>query len=299
MAGNRDIHTKISLYESRTVGETINIAIDFLRQNWRTALRLSVYLLLPIALLHSVGIFSLVMSLKSDYYNSTDLGFIFTMLFFFIGLSVTYTLILTLVQYYQGSVDGDLSMLTFRDVRGVLWRNFKRVIAAMMPILLLMVVCSLVFTVLMFIPLISLVALVAYFVLFFVMMMVPIYYTLEGVPLGLAFKRSFTHAKESWGRLLGLMFALLLVVFIILGATSMPMTVFTFAKDSLLPSGELDITYEMIFNIIMYVFIVIETFFSYLSMALVVTAMVFHYGRNARQHDDLAIGSDIDNFENL
>ncbi|MBO4723505.1 MAG: hypothetical protein J5629_11350 [Muribaculaceae bacterium] len=299
MAGNRDIHTKISLYESRTVGETINIAIDFLRQNWRTALRLSVYLLLPIALLHSVGIFSLVMSLKSDYYNSTDLGFLLTALFFFIGLSVTYTLILTLVQYYQGSVDGDLSMLTFRDVRGVLWRNFKRVIAAMMPILLLMVLCSLVFAVLMFIPLVSLVALVAYFVLFFVMMMIPIYYTLEGVPLGLAFKRSFNHAKESWGRLLGLMFALLLVVFIILGATSMPMTVFTFAKDSLLPSGELDITYEMILNIIIYVFIVIETFFSYLSMALVVTAMVFHYGRNARQHDDLAIGSDIDNFENL
>ncbi|MBP5687030.1 MAG: hypothetical protein J6X22_00105 [Muribaculaceae bacterium] len=299
MAGIRDRHTKISLYENRSVGEIINIAIDFLRQNWRTALRLSVYMLFPIALLHSVGIFTLVMSLTRDNYNSTDMGFMLNMLFFFIGLSATYTLILTLVQYYQGSADGDLSMLTFRDVRGTLWRNFRRVFTAMIPILLLMVVCSLFFLVLMIIPLVSIAAFVAYFLLFFIMMMIPIYYVLEGASLSFAFKRSFTHAKESWGKLFGLMYALLLVVFIILSATSTPMMVFIFAKDSLLPSGKIDMTTEMIFSTIIFVFLVIETFFAYLSMALVVTAMVFHYGRNARLQDDLALGSDIDNFANL
>lgn len=299
MAGIRDRHTKISLYENRSVGEIINIAIDFLRQNWRTALRLSVYMLFPIALLHSVGIFTLVMSLTRDNYNSTDMGFLLNMLFFFTGLSATYTLILSLVQYYQGSVDGDLSMLTFRDVRGTLWRNFRRVFTAMIPILLLMVVCSLFFLVLMIIPLVSIAAFVAYFLLFFIMMMIPIYYVLEGASLTFAFKRSFTHAKESWGKLFGLMYALLLVVFIILSATSTPMMVFIFAKDSLLPSGKIDMTTEMIFSTIFFVFLVIETFFAYLSMALVVTAMVFHYGRNARLQDDLALGSDIDNFANL
>ena len=151
----------------------------------------------------------------------------------------------------------------------------------------------------MIIPLVSIAAFVAYFLLFFIMMMIPIYYVLEGASLTFAFKRSFTHAKESWGKLFGLMYALLLVVFIILSATSTPMMVFIFAKDSLLPSGKIDMTTEMIFSTIIFVFLVIETFFAYLSMALVVTAMVFHYGRNARLQDDLALGSDIDNFANL
>lgn len=295
MARNRDILNKISLYENRSVGETINIAIDFLRQNWRTALRLSVYMLLPVALLHSMGIFTLVMSIGSERYNSIDMGFLLTSLFLFLGLGVTYTLILTLVQYYQGSEDGDLSMLTFRDMKGVLWLNFRRVITAMLPILLLMAV----FTLLMFLLIFFIVTIPVYFILFFILMMIPIYYVLEHVSLGDAFSRTFTHAKESWGQLFGLMFALLLVVGIILSATSMPMTVFIFTKDSLLPGGEYGMTSEMIFDIILYVFLVIETFFAYLSMALVVTAMVFHYGRNARRHDDLALGSDIENFANL
>lgn len=295
MAGNKDILNKISLYENRSIGEIINIAIDFLRQNWRTALRLSIYMLLPIALLHSTGIFTLVRSIGSEHYNSADLGFLLTSLFLFLGLGVTYTLILTLVQYYQGSEDGDLSMLTFRDMKGVLWRNFRRVMIAMLPILLLMIVCSLLLVILLFIPF----GFIAYFILFFILMMIPIYYVLEHVSLGNAFSRTFSHAKESWGKLFGLMFALLLVVMIILSATSLPMTVFIFTKDTLLPSGEYGMASEMIYDTILYVFLVIETFFAYLSMALVVTAMVFHYGRNSRRHDDLALGSDIENFANL
>ena len=34
-------------------------------------------------------------------------------------------------------------------------------------------------------------------------------------------------------------------------------------------------------------------------MALVITTLVYHYGSNAREQDDLAIASDIENFENL
>lgn len=298
-ANSKSQSSKIPLYVHRTVGETINIAIDFLRQNWRVALRLSIYLLLPITLLHSVGLFTFVKSVSSDYYNSDDLVFFMSSLLFFVGLAVTYTLILTLVQYYQGSSDGDLSMLTFRYVKKWLWRNFRRVIISMLPIVVLMIIFSGILLLLLFLPFVSLFAVVAYWILFFVMMMIPIYYVLEHVSLYSAFKRSFSHAKDSWGSLFGMMFSLSLVVFIILTATSLPMMVFIFSCDTLTPSGETGVTASMVFDIILYLFIVVETFFGYLSMVLVVTALVFHYGRNSRNHDDLAIGDDIENFENL
>lgn len=299
MKDNRERHNKIPLYVDRSVGETINIAIDFLRQNWRTVLRLSIYLLLPIALFHSVGVFTWVRSISSDHYNSTDLGFLLTSLFLLIGLSATYTIILTLVLYYQGSVDGDLSMLTFKYVKGVLWRNFLRVIVAMLPIILLMIVFAAIFFIFLFVPMAAPAAVIAYLVLFFIMMMIPIYYVLEDISLSKAFGRSFSHARSSWGRLLGLMLALMFVVAIILSSTSIPMALFLFTSDSLLPSGELGTTAEMIFDVILYVFLVFETFFAYLSMVLVVTSMVFHYGRISSSRDDIALGSDIENFANL
>ena len=56
---------------------------------------------------------------------------------------------------------------------------------------------------------------------------------------------------------------------------------------------------KMVFDIILYLFLIIQTFFGYLSMALVITTLVYHYGSNAREQDDLAIASDIENFENL
>ena len=131
---------RIALYTRRTLGEKITVAIDFLRQNWRVALRFSIYLLLPIALIHSVGLFTLVRSITSDNYNSSDVGAIFSIIIFVIVACLIYTLILTLFQYYQGSVDGDLSSLTFKDVKGQMWKNLKRILV-LLPSLWLLCRC--------------------------------------------------------------------------------------------------------------------------------------------------------------
>ena len=155
MTARNDISNKIPLYTRRILGEKINVAIDFLRQNWRVALRFSIYMLLPLALLHSVGLFSLVKSITSDNYNSTDSGFLLSAIFNIISIILIYTLILTLFQYYQGSDDGDLSMLTFRDVKGQMWHNFKRVFIVFIPIVLIAAIISLLFFATIIIPFFS------------------------------------------------------------------------------------------------------------------------------------------------
>jgi hypothetical protein len=299
MATLSDRTQKIPLYARRTLGEKINAAIDFLRQNWRVALRFSIYLLLPLSLLHSVGLFTFIRSLTSDYYNSTDIGFLSSSFITLFSLCLIYTLILTLFQYYQGSDDGDLSMLTFRDVKGQMWYNFKRILIVMIPIVLLVIPVTLLVLAMLIVPFFSVWIVAGCAILVFILMMVPIHYTLENVTLGNAFGRSFSHARESWMKLFGLMFAMLLVVGIIQSVTTIPMLIFIFATDNLTPSGEMGSTLKMVFDIILYVFLILETFFGYLSMALVITTLVYHYGSNAREQDDLAIASDIENFANL
>lgn len=290
---------RIALYTRRTLGEKINVAIDFLRQNWRVALRFSIYLLLPLALIHSVGLFTLLRSITSDNYNSSDVGAIFSIVIFVIVACLIYTLILTLFQYYQGSDDGDLSALTFKDVKGQMWKNLKRILVLLLSILAIAVPLSFIMLVSLVVPFISLFVFVGYSIMMFIVMMVPIYYILENCRVRDAYGRSFSHARESLGKLIGLMFALLLVVSIISTSTSMPMVVFLFVTEQLIPSGQLSRPVSLSFDIILYVFVIIQTFFSYLSMALVVTTLVFHYGSNAREQDDLAIAVDIENFENL
>ena len=290
---------RIALYTRRTLGEKINVAIDFLRQKWRVALRFSIYLLLPIALIHSVGLFTLVRSITSDNYNSSDVGAIFSIIIFVIVACLIYTLILTLFQYYQGSVDGDLSSLTFKDVKGQMWKNLKRILVLLPSLLVVVVPLSLFMMIGIVLPFISLFAFVGYSIIMFIVMMVPIYYILENCKVREAYGRCFSHAKESLGKLIGLMFALLLVVSIISTSTSIPMVVFVFITEHLVPSGQLSRVVSISYDVILYVFVIIQTFFGYLSMALVVTTLVFHYGSNAREQDDLAIAVDIENFENL
>ena len=100
MATTSDTSTKIPLYARRTLGEKINAAIDFLRQNWRVALRFSIYMMLPLALIQSGGMFTIVRSLTDDSFNNeTDLGVLSSMILSLLVLCFTYTLILTLFQY--------------------------------------------------------------------------------------------------------------------------------------------------------------------------------------------------------
>ena len=300
MAASSDITGKISLFTQRNIGEKINTSLDFLRQNWRTALRLSIYMLLPLALLQSVGTFTLLKStLSNSQYNSSDAGFLLTLFFGIIGMCLSYTVILTIFQYYQGSVDGDLSMLTFRDTKGQLWRNFKKIFVASLPIIVLVIIISVLMFILMFIPLLSILAFLVYAVFFVILMMVPIYNVLEDIPLNVAFKRSYGHAKESWGRLLGLIFALFLVMSLIQTTTTIPVMIYVFLVDNLVPSAEAAQSLTVGLDVGLYILLIVHTFFSYLSMVLVITTLVFHYGSNARENDDLAIAHDIDNFANL
>ncbi len=290
---------RIALYTRRTLGEKINVAIDFLRQNWRVALRFSIYLLLPLALIQSVGLFTLVRSITNDNYTSSDISAVFSIIIFVIVSCLIYTLILTLFQYYQGSDDGDLSALTFKDVKGQMWKNLKRILMLLPSILAMAVPLSFIMLVSLVVPFISLFVFVGYSIMMFIVMMVPIYYILENCKVRDAYGRSFSHARESLGKLIGLMFALMLVVIIISSSTSVPMLVFLFASENLAPSGHVSRAVCLSLDIILYMFMIAQTFFSYLSMSLVVTTLVFHYGSNAREQDDLAIAVDIENFENL
>ncbi len=299
MAARNEINTRIPLYARRTLGEKINAAIDFLRQNWRVALRFSIYLLLPLALIHSVGLFSFFRSLTNHTYNSVDSGFILSAIISVVSLILVYTLILTLFQYYHGSDDGELSMLTFKDVKGQMWFNFKKVLVIVLVILVFVVPISILMLVLMFVPFFSMIVFVGYAIIVFILMMAPIHYVFENINVLGAFGRSFSHARESWGKLFGLMFALLLVAGIIESVAALPMMVFVFTSDTLTPSNGVNPAITMTLDIILYVFLILETFFTYLSMTLVVTTLVFHYGSNTRELDDLAIASDIENFANL
>ena len=300
MEARRNSNNKIPLYARRKLGEKVNAALDFLRQNWQITLRFTLYVLLPVALLHSMGVYTIFRATFSNIVNSVDLSVIMSALFFMISICLIYSLILTLFQYYMGSEDGDLSMLTFSDVKGQLWHNLKRVFLLAIPILIAFVVLAIVAMIIIFMPFFSIFAMAALATLFFILMMVPIFYVLENIDASTAVKRAFSHAKNSWGNLLGLMIAMTILVAIIQGVIATPMIIFSFAYEQLTTvAQQTQSASKIMYDAILYVFVVLHVFFSYLSLMVVVTTLVFHYGSDASEHDDIAIANDIENFANL
>jgi hypothetical protein len=75
--------------------------------------------------------------------------------------------------------------------------------------------------------------------------------------------------------------------------------VYAFLVENLVPSAETLLSIKLGLDVILYILLIVQSFFSYLTMVLVITCLVFHYGSNARENDDLAIAHDIDNFANL
>ena len=55
---NKLTDQRILLYKERNASECMNAAFDFMRQNWHILLRYSLYVLLPICIIQTVGVVS-------------------------------------------------------------------------------------------------------------------------------------------------------------------------------------------------------------------------------------------------
>ena len=294
---SRPTDPRILLYKERTASECMNSAIDFMRQNWRILLRYSLYILLPVCIIQTVGVVTVVDGILAQMSEPPIADLVTFLIFGLAGFVLLNTLLWTMVKLYHERPDG-LATVTGKMIRKCFWPMLGRMVIAVVPIVLIMAPALVLATIVMvFVPF----AFFAYMLVALPVLLVAPIYGLEEVSIFTAVKRAFVLGFRQLGILLLMAITLMVMVYVMQGIVMLPLVLLFALKASLSDPSTvyvhpmLTTSGKVLFNM----FSVVYCYVSYLSTAVVLVSAAYLYGCSAQKGEDRSLISDIDNFENL
>ena len=293
---NKPIDNRLLLYKERTASECMNAAFDFIRSNWKILLRYSLYLILPVCIIQTVGIVTVVDSFIAKAGAPPMADMITFTLFGTVGFVLLNALIWTMVKLYHDRPDG-LTTVTGSIFWHQFWPILGRTAIATVPLLLILLP-ALAFSVLIqvFIP----IAFFASMVVALPILLIAPVYALEPVGLFDAIKRALAMGFRQIGALILMAITLVIMVYVLEGVVMLPWGLMIalksfFADPTMTTLPILDVLSKSLFNL----FSVLFCYVTYVSVAVVLISGAYLYGSSVQQRDDMSLLTDIDNFENL
>lgn len=287
---------RILLYHERSASECMNAAFDFIRQNWQVLLRYSLYVLLPVCVLQTVGVVSIVDAAFSRISEFPMTDFVSIMVLGTLGFVLLNAFLWDMVKLYHERPDG-LSTITGKDFRKHFWFMLKRMAIAVLPILLILVPAWVLSTVvMMMVPF----AFFVYMLAALPIMLIAPVYALEQCTIFSAIGRAFKLGFSQFGTLVLMAITLIILVYVLQGVAMIPWSLLIALKALLSDTTVNAPSYAGILqNSLFNIFSVLLCYMTYVSIAVVLISGVYLYGSAVQQGEDVSIVSDIDNFENL
>lgn len=300
---------KNSLYQVRDFGEKFNATFDFFKHNWKVIFRFSLYVLLPLSLLQTVGMdeyysnafASAVETSTSDPMTTlSQMGPMLSLitLVSFVATAAVFSLAYGLLKYYYkgGSVEGLSFKAFWQEAQG---RCFKRMCLLMLfGVLLTFLVCLI-------IGLLAAVSLYTLFITipaFFVFALpltlwAPIYLLEEDTRLIGALGKSYRYGLKTWGSLFVLALVMTIIIYMASSLLQMPGIIMIAIKMLVFPQvqGFGSIAYTFITFIVM----TAGSFFSWIAMMPYLIAFAYHYGSAAEKIDNVTAADDIAHFDEM
>lgn len=294
---NKLTDQRILLYKERNASECMNAAFDFMRQNWHILLRYSLYVLLPICIIQTVGIVSVAEGILAQVSEPPIADMVTFLCFGLVGFVLLNAVLWTMVKLYHERTDG-LASVIGAVFRKQFWPMLGRMAIAVIPILLIMAPALVVSTIVMlFVPF----AFFVYMLVALPILLVAPIYALEDVSIVAAVKRAFVLGFKQMGVLLLMAITLVVMVYVLQGIVMLPLALI-FALRAFLadPTATLvNPMFTMGGKVLFDLFSVLFCYVTYLSIAVVLLSAAYLYGSSAQKGEDRSLVSDIDNFENL
>ena len=301
---------KINLYEQRGFGQNLSATLDFLRENFKPWLRACVYLLLPLSLIQSLSLNTMMdvvlgnakrmatLNPAMDFTPYTKiiasyLGLIACVL---VGTVLLTSLCYALMQRYQDS-DSRLRGVTMTDLKPLILCNVKRTLIVALTLGFLGIILGIVLS--MFSLAMHSFLFAFLIILGFGFLMIPLSLTMP-VYVFESGQTVFEAIASAFWPLLGLLIVIVILANILQLVITLPWyfavvmrTVMTVEDNGSSAAG------LSVFSFVQYLLGVIQAFGSYLTMSLTVVALAYQYGSVAEKQDTLSVENDIERFERL
>lgn len=322
------INEKIKLYAVRDFSQRLTVVMDFLRQNWKPVLLYLTYFLLPISLVQGLslnGFMSGYMDLIGGIMENADdppqgllwsavslLGY---MVLYMAGMLMMYAVVYGLMRLYEHG-DGNLSNVTWSELRDDFWLSFKRSMAMMVvsffisvaliiavgavmgfvlwqnpsmfaPVYMLFVICLLVGCILLGPPL---------------SLVMPAYIFDDDATLLSSIRRGLTLGFKTWFGTVGVMFILSIIIYTASQVISMPWGIMFFVKMMFglgLEGLDSSWTNNVFYSFVYYLMAVIQCFAGYLLSSILIIGAAYLYGHAAEKIEGVTVDNNIRNFEHL
>jgi len=302
---------RIELYRQRTFSEKLNATFDFIRENWKPLLKYSFYLIMPICLVQTFAMNSVMFGIIDStggrlVGSSADLavnGGIFVICCM-IGMSLLSGLIYAMMQTYSTHTDG-LQNAVFGDFKEHLVRNALRYLG--LNLLIIMFAALLASLTVSFATLISPVTLsiTVPIILLFTFLMIPLvlifptylferYITVLG-----AIKKAWKLGISSFWGMLGFLIVLYFIASVIQSVTMVPWYILLVISSIFSNSSDPGITQSIFYKFGAYVFGLIQSYGNYVSMMIGVIGLAFQYFHAREKIEGVTIESNINNFSQL
>lgn len=300
----------IRLYRTRTFGEKMSDTFDFVRENWRPMMKYMTYLLLPVALVQTfatnhfmTGYMSFTANMGQPDFDTmlpwlASMGV--TMLFFFLAMILTESLVYTMMQLYEQRPER-LQGIMFAELSPGIWQKCGRELVLLVTGLVLLIVVGLVASpsvLLGFAAVIS-VAILLFLALPLVFLVHPIY-LFEKVSVVTAYAKSVRLGWKTWAGIVAVFTVLYIIVTIVESVVSMPWYIMVTLKTVFSTQNtEPGFMSSFGYTAIQYVLGVVSNFCSSLLMTLLSIGLAYQYGHACDKVDGVTVDRDIENFETL
>ena len=307
---------KIALYVKRPFGEKLNVSFDFIKENWKSLLKFSTYLLLPLSLIQALSLNGLMggamnlsqmaankVGMESEILTGSVSFFMYYgiyILLFFIGSVTLTSLVYALIETYNKREERLLN-ITLKDIKSLLIHNVKR-------LLVLMLVCVAFILLVIFLmgflggmsPYTMILTIPAFIVFVVPLALLAPIYLFEGVSIVAAFKKTFRLGFATWGGVFLMMIVMGIIASVLQGVTMMPWYIATIVKYFFAVSDTGNTTTVSAgYSFLLYLLGIIQVFGVYLSMIFSLVGMTYQYGHATEVVDSITVENDIDNFDKL
>lgn len=312
---------KIEIYRTRTFTDKLGDTFNFLRENWRTITKYTIYIMLPVSMVLAFfanhfwnGYISLITALNTagsmddEGILSFGLSSLATLVVGIISYMILITLLFALIRLYTVR-EQRLANITMDELKPEMWFCMKRCMI-MTLVGLVLVIAFLALVVLMVVLLVSIngaVALLGFILLYGVavavmlpLTLVPSIYLLEdNIGVFEAYMKGFRLGFATWGGIFAITFVIGFITGVIQSFTMMPWYILSMVKMVINVSDKQDGSFfnSFLYDAIQYITCILTCLGYFISCIIEVVAITIQYGHASDKIDGVGVAKNIERFD--